>query len=95
MLQAYSIFDKKAASFERPFWCKHVAEATRAIQMNFEAPKGQEPWFVKYPADFALYHVGNFDPTTGSLLPTAHMGPQIVIEIASLAPHIPSEKVGA
>lgn len=90
-LQVYSIFDKKGQAFERPFHCKHVAEATRAVQSGFSLPDDQKPWYVKYPADYALYLVGYFDMDTGLLSkPTGDM-PQFTIEVASLAPFVPPQ----
>lgn len=86
MLQMYSIRDSKGASFDKPFFTKHVAEATRAVQSAFEMPENQQPWFCKYPADFALFFIGTFDPATGQIMPTSDMAPVWVIEVASLVP---------
>lgn len=86
MLQMYSIFDKKAAVYEKPFFVKHVAEATRALQASLEMPAGDRPWFAKYPAEFSLYYVGSFDPTNGMYMPTSEGVPVWVIEVASLVP---------
>lgn len=94
MLQAYSIFDKKAASFDRPFFCKHVADATRSVQAALESPKEQQPWFAKYPADFALYFVGTFDPTTGQWMPPSNGAASYTIEVASLVPVLSDFKGG-
>lgn len=83
MLQLYTIFDKKASVYSAPQFYKHVAEATRAIQMHLEEGKGT---LARFPADHALYLVGSFDESSGLLYPTAEAGPQFTIEIAELVP---------
>lgn len=85
-MQFYSIYDKKSQSFERPFFVKHVAEATRSVESAFEIPKDKAPWFIKYPDDHALYLIGTFDPGTGGILPPTTLGPEFVMEVAALAP---------
>lgn len=86
MVQMYSIFDKKGGVYSKPFFCLHVADATRAIQSGFSLPEGQGPWYAKYPADFALYFVGTFDESNGMYMPTSEGVPVWVIEVVSLAP---------
>lgn len=89
MLQMYSIRDTKTGAFERPFFVRHVQEAIRSVEQAFQAREDQQPWFCKYPADFALYLIGTFDPDTGFVFPTAEKGPQHTIEIAALQPQRP------
>lgn len=83
MIQLYSLFDKKASCFSRPFFVAHVAEATRSVQIGLES---KDVMFAKYPADFALYLMGTFDEATGFLTPPASGMPQFTIEIAALVP---------
>lgn len=86
MLQLYSIMDKKTGAYMPPFHVAHVAEATRSIEIEFEKPDSK---LRRFAADYALYLVGNFDPTSGFLYPTAEAGPQFTIEVASLLPKSP------
>lgn len=95
MLQLYSIFDKKGVMYEKPFFVKHVAEATRAVQSAFNLPKEQQPWYCAYPGDYALYLVASFSQDTGVITVPAEQMPQFTIEIASLAPQVPDVKGGA
>jgi len=85
-LQVYSIFDKKGGIYEKPFFCKHVAEATRAVQSSFMAPKDQQPWFCRYPGEYDLYLVGHFSQDSGMITFPSEGVPQFVISVASLAP---------
>lgn len=82
MIQFYSLFDKKTVAYEKPFPVAYVQEALQAVQAALEEKKA---YFSKYPADYALYHVGTFDPQSGGMMPPASQGPQFVIEVASLA----------
>lgn len=83
MEQFFSIFDKKAATYMRPFLCKHVSEATRSIQMAIEEKNSP---ISKWPADFVLYLVGSFDSSTGEFIDTQSGRPEVVIEVAALVP---------
>lgn len=86
MLQMYSIFDKKAAVFDRPFFVQHVQEAMRAVQAAFDTPKDRAPWFVRNPEEYALYLVGSFDQAAGGVMPPESIHPQFTIELSALAP---------
>lgn len=81
MFQMYSIFDKKGLIYSNPFYCRHISEATRSVQIGLEDGKAM---FARFPADFALYLVGTFDPESGSVMPTAQGGPQFALEVAAL-----------
>jgi len=75
----FSIFDKKTAGYERPFFAKHVAEVTRQIDQMIQ--KG-EAGFALYPEDFALYMIGEFDKHSGEMLSSPN--PVHIIELAAL-----------
>lgn len=81
MIQLYSLFDKKAGSYSKPFFVAHIAEAMRSVQMALEDGKSM---FAKFPADYALYLMGTFDESTGFLTPPASGMPQFSIEVISL-----------
>ena len=83
MLQMYAIRDSKSGGFDRPFFAKHVAEATRAVQMGLEDPKSA---YAKFAEDFSLWLIGTFDPTTGGLIPPSSMAPTWQIELINLLP---------
>lgn len=86
MLQMYSIMDKKGSMYSKPFFSRHVAEATRSVQQAFLLPEDQKPWFTKYAADHALYFIGTFDEASGMYTPTSEGVPVWTIEISSLDP---------
>lgn len=90
MIQFYSLHDKKTGRYLPPFHCKHVAEATRIVQIELENPKLT---LQRFAADYALYLIGSFDDTSGFLYPTAEAGPQFTIEVASLLQNVKMEDV--
>lgn len=58
----FSVYDGKAQCFSRPFFEKNVAGAMRSWE---EACKEPSSPFCKYPSDFVLYQIGEFDEDTG------------------------------
>lgn len=84
MLQMYAIMDKKTGSFERPFFVKHVAEATRSVQQALK--QNHDSFLSQYPEDYSLWLVGSFDPSNGGIMPPNNLAPQWTIEVASLMP---------
>lgn len=83
MFQLYSIFDKKSSSFGPIQVCKHVADATRAVAVTLEDRNNN---LSRWPADYALYLVGTFDPATGGIFPSHSGMPEFTIEVGALVP---------
>lgn len=92
LLYYYSIFDKKTGGFGTPHPHKHVQEALRAVQGLLESGKGGD--YARYAGDFALYHLGTFDQTTGHFMKPAEGGPSFVMELAQLMPVTAPEQKG-
>lgn len=65
-LLAFSVFDTKTDAFARPFFCKSIGEAMRSWESISNDPQSE---ICKFPADFTLFQVGEFDETTGKLTP--------------------------
>lgn len=64
-LMVYSVFDKKAATYSRPFFSVNHAVAIRDFGDAVNDPKNPN---VKHVDDFDLYFVGTFDDLTGALI---------------------------
>lgn len=98
MLYMYSIYDKKSQSFSQPMFYKHVAEATRSVQMTLETKEANH--LNRFPGDYALYLIGTFDPATGGIMPPETITPQHTLEVQALmpghnqAPMVPGKKEG-
>jgi hypothetical protein len=68
-LKAFAIRDTKAEAFTRP---PIFVQATGlAIRLFTDAANDQENEIGKYPADFTLFEVGEFDQVEGKLIPRA------------------------
>lgn len=93
MFQMYTIYDKKAAIHSNPFYVRHVSEALRNVEIGLQDGKAM---FARFPADFALYLVGTFNPETGVVMPTATGIPQFSSELTPLVRSVqPSDVNGA
>lgn len=65
LLKAYSIRDTKAEVFNAPFWQKTHGEAER----NFmELVNDKNSMVSKYPEDYDLYYLGDYDDLTGKII---------------------------
>lgn len=61
-LQAFSVFDAAANMFLEPFWAPTMEVALRGFR---EACQKEGHQFNKFPGDYQLFHVGEFDQETG------------------------------
>lgn len=61
-LKIYSIRDQKAEIFNAPFYQKTHGEAERNFQ---ELVNDEKSTVNKYPDDFDLYYLGEYDDNTG------------------------------
>lgn len=62
-LKIYSIRDSKAEIFNTPFYQKTHGEAERNFRSLVNDEKSQ---VNKYPEDYALWYLGEYDDNTGS-----------------------------
>jgi len=65
--QVFSIYDKKAQYFEKPFTSQNEETAVRLIKNTMSDTNAANIQFVKTPEDFALYHLGEFDDANGQI----------------------------
>lgn len=65
-MKVYSIFDKKAGNYEYVFLCASDIDSVRVIDSLVFSQTSQ---YNKYPEDFDLCCVGDFDASSGTLLP--------------------------
>ena len=62
----FSIYDNVAQVFEPPFTEKNKGTAIRRIQ-DLVQSNSNSP-YAKFPDNFALHHIGMFDPSCGAIL---------------------------
>lgn len=63
-LKIFTIFDSKAEAYLPPFFMKTKGEAIRAWTSTIQDPNTQ---FSKYPADYTLFEIGEYDDQMASL----------------------------
>lgn len=60
----YSVRDSKGEFYEKPFYAHTHGEAERMFHQAVNSP---ETSLNKYPTDFDLYHLGDYDNITGKI----------------------------
>lgn len=66
ILKAFTIRDSKGEVYNVPFFQKSHGEAERNFR---ELVNDKQSMPSKYPEDFDLYWIGDYDDTTGKLIP--------------------------
>lgn len=81
-MKYFTIFDKKTGAYNpQIFAATSIPEAVRSIIMATEDGKGS---LSKFPSDYVLYLVGDFDPQSGLVTPPTQTGPMLIQEIAQI-----------
>ncbi|QXP08141.1 MAG: nonstructural protein [Arizlama microvirus] len=65
-LKVFSVYDSKVEAYKQPFFMSTKGEAVRGI---LEVLDRQDHPFAKYPADFTLFELGEYDDANGKMLP--------------------------
>ena len=78
-LQIFSLYDEKAKSYNTPQYMGHKGEGIRALQTTLEQ---KDSMLGKYPEDYSLYKLGDFETTTGEI--TGLTPPELVIRASEL-----------
>ena len=61
-VQMFTVFDAAAKRFLEPFNAPTVEFALRQFRSSVESP---DHLFSKYPEDYTLFHIGEFDQESG------------------------------
>lgn len=73
-MKIFSVHDSKAIAYLPPFYMRNAGEAMRAFQTSCQDQNSQ---FNKYPSDYTLVELGEFDEETASI--ATHASPKILI----------------
>lgn len=65
-LLCFAVRDNKAEHFNRPIFSLAAGEALRSFQMECESA---ESMLHRFPDDFSLFRIGEFDQVTGEFVP--------------------------
>lgn len=68
MVKVFSIYDSKVEAFGRPFFAPTIGAAMRDFGASVENP---ESLHHRFPGDFSLFELGEFDEFSGKLAPRA------------------------
>lgn len=63
-LKIFTVYDSKAEAFLQPFFIKSKGHAIRAFQ---ELTNDKTHQFGKYPADYTLFEIGEYDEEKGTI----------------------------
>lgn len=63
----FAVYDKKAMFFDSPFCVESEVQAKRAFEQAVINPQST---ISKYPADFALYYLGEYISSKGNVITT-------------------------
>lgn len=66
MLRIYTIFDKVAQTYHRPFFDRTDESCLRNLRQEVNRAAADNPLY-QYPKDHAVFHVGTFDEETGEV----------------------------
>nr|QJB19907.1 MAG: nonstructural protein [Microvirus sp.] len=76
-MKMFSVHDSKAEAYLAPIYFKSTGEAMRAFETSCQ---DQNSNFYKYPADFTLVELGEFDEQSASI--ATHAQPRILSNAA-------------
>lgn len=68
MIKIYSLRDSKSGHFGKPIMAPHHAPLIREFSDSVNNP---ETMYSKFPGDFDLFEIGDFDHISGQITPTA------------------------
>lgn len=92
LLQAYSIYDRKALTYHAPFFAVADGAAVRSLQ---DLVNDQNTTIGRHPGDYVLYNVGTYSDNNGSLEPFIPLRHVIDAEaVLVVQPALPIDRPG-
>jgi hypothetical protein len=64
-MKIYAVYDKKAMSFDSIISLENDVQASRSFDQAVNDPSTT---LFKYPSDFALYYLGEYDSSSGAII---------------------------
>lgn len=84
MKYLYSVYDRKAAFYLTPFVARTNSEAVRMIAQSMT---GESSLIQKYPQDYELWAIGNFEENSGTIDEEDHH-PQMICSCTTIMEEI-------
>lgn len=66
VLKVLAVYDSKVEAYLSPFFMRSRGEALRGFESAVNDPQTS---FCRYPADYTLFEIGEFDESTGRIAP--------------------------
>lgn len=66
LIKVYSVYDKKTLAYNTPYFAATDGAATRSFQ---ELAGDLSTTVGKYPHDYSLYYIGEYDIDKGQMIP--------------------------
>ena len=82
----YSVFDSKVGSYLSPFFMRSKGEAIRALQGELT---NEQSNICKYPSDFTLFEIGEYDDSKGMISPITPLSVGAAVEFLEDVSRIP------
>ncbi len=86
--QAFTIYDSKAAIYSPPFF---QGSRGLAIRMFTDAAKDPKTTISRYPLDFTLFYLGEYDDCSGLMIPDTTPTP--IIKASETIDRNPSNEI--
>lgn len=80
IIEIYSVKDKAVNAFLQPFFSPTLGSAVRSLQTVVNDENHE---FAKHVNDYTLFKLGDFDDTTGLIIPNPD-GPTLITPLAGL-----------
>lgn len=77
ILKIFSVYDSSVNAYLSPFFCRTKGEAIRALVNELDNPNSN---IAKYPDDFILFEIGEYDDQSGSISSIAPVSVGVAIE---------------
>lgn len=87
-MRIFTVHDSKADAYLPPFYMRTKGEAIRAFETTVKDTNSQ---FNKYPADYTLVELGEFDEQSASIC--CHEKPLILENASTFSKQIPLPKI--
>ena len=63
----FAVYDSQAEAYGMPMFFKAKGEAVRAFEQQVN--RQEDSMIAQYPQDFTLFEIGEFDSSTGLIVP--------------------------
>lgn len=64
-INAYAVFDRKAAAFDTPLFFPNDNVVIRSFARSVNTQNENNPWYL-FPEDYSLFYIGTYDQEHGT-----------------------------